>query len=190
MEQNRIIESVGGTSLAEIDVAVDENSLISEDAIGAAPEKDDEDVEDLCGEQNEKDLHNERDEYEFLIKNRFKDLYAEDTQRMINRRFRKYKIMEERFKILESTLAEKEAQNSENLQKIASFESVLRSEIEKAVRETEERVINEIRAKKIRPNENGTSPRSREMSFDVSGLTKKERAAIAKRAADGEKIKF
>ena len=190
MEENRIIDTVDGTSFDENDADIDEKDLLSEDAIGADSDKTREEDDGVCRGRTESVLRNERDEYEFLIKNRFKELYAEDTRRMINRRFRKYKIMEERFKLLEASLVEKEAQNSENLQKIAELESVLRSEVEKAVRETEERVISEIRAKKVRPNENGTSPRSHEMPFDVSGLTKKERADIARRAAGGEKIKF
>ena len=190
MEQNRNIETVGDSPL-DGEVALDENSLISEDAIGADPEESFEDGgKGISLGLAERETQNERDEYEQLIKKRFKDFYAEDTQRLINRRFRKYKVMEERFKLLEESLAEKEAQNSENLRKIAEFESLLRSEVEKAVKETEERVINEIRSRQLRPLENGILPRSHELPFDVSGLTKKERASLAKRAADGEKIKF
>ena len=191
MEENRIIESVTVDALMDSDVTVDETCLLTEDAIGAEPEEDDEDGDDCRDEtQLERKRQNEREEYDSLIKNRFKDFYAEDTQRLINRRFRKYKVMEERFKLLEETLAQKEAQNDENQKKIAEFESVLRLEVEKAVKETEERVINEIRTKRIRPAENGASPRLCEIPFDVSGLTRKERANLAKRAAGGEKIKF
>lgn len=132
----------------------------------------------------------EREEYERLIKNRFKDFYAEDTQRLINRRFRKYKIMEERFKIMEENLAEKETRLSENAEKMAEFDALLRSEIEKAVKETEERIIGEIKAKKLRPSENGVEKTRVGSPFDVSGLSKNDRAALAKRAAGGEKIKL
>ena len=121
---------------------------------------------------------------------RFKELYAEDTQRLINRRFRKYKVMEERFKLLEESLAQKEAKLAENAEKIAEFEAVLRAEIEKAVKETEERVVGEIRAKKLRPFENGTVPQRAPAPFDVSKLSRDERAKLAKRAAGGERIKF
>ena len=132
----------------------------------------------------------EREEYERLIKNRFKDFYAEDTQRLINRRFRKYKVMEERFKTMEESLAEKDARLGENAALIANFEERLASEIERAVKETEERVIVEIKSKRLRPAENGASPRKSGAPFDVSTLSKNERAALAKRAAGGEKIKF
>lgn len=132
----------------------------------------------------------EREEYERLIKDRFKDFYAEDTQRLINRRFRKYKVMEERFKIMEDSLAEKDAEIGAKNEKIAEFEDLLRSEIEKAIKETEERIIGEIKLKKLRPGENGAERSRGRSSFDVSRLTKKDRAALAKRAAGGEKIKL
>ena len=165
----------------------------SEELLGIT--SDDEDIQNgergvSDGEVAENSAVSEREEYERLIKNRFKELYAEDTQRLINRRFRKYKVMEERFRLLEETLAERESLINDNLQKIADFEFVLRAEVEKAVKETEERVISEIRAKQIRPSENGSLPRAAQLPFDVSRLTKSERATLAKRAAGGEKIKF
>ena len=186
MEENRIISDPDVPA-----VASDGEGGAEEDVIGTISEE----AETLGGgelelESTEGGKRSEREEYDALIKNRFKELYAEDTQRLINRRFRKYKVMEERFKTLEETLAQKEAQISENMQKIADFESILRSEVEKAVKETEERVISEVRSKRLRPTENGTIPRKGALPFDVSGLTKSERASLAKRAARGEKIKF
>ena len=140
--------------------------------------------------ENGRNDKNEREEYEQLIKNRFKEFYAEDTQRLINRRFRKYKIMEERFKYIEESLAEKEAKLLEKDAKIAEFDAFMRSETERIIKETEERILNEIKAKKLRPEENGAVPRKENSRFDVSRLTKNERATLAKRAASGEKIKF
>ena len=145
------------------------------------------DAEEEIGRE---DLFTEREEYDALMKGRFKSFYAEDTQRLINRRFRKYKIMEERYKLLEEDVVKKDAQIAENSEKIAGFEALLRSEIEKAIKETEERVIGEIRAKKLRPAENGTVPRQSAVAFDVSKLSRDERAKLAKRAAGGEKIKL
>ena len=144
-------------------------------------------------EENEVEKENfftEREEYDALMKGRFKSFYAEDTQRLINRRFRKYKIMEERYKLLEEDVAKKEAQIAENSERIAGFDALLRSEIEKAIKETEERVIGEIKTKKLRPAENGTVPQRSASAFDVSKLSRDERANLAKRAAGGEKIKF
>ena len=168
----------------------EEEVLISEDTIGKIPEETDEVAFSLEEERilnaSEEQKKNERREYEELIKNRFKELYAEDTQRLINRRFRKYKIMEERFKLLEEKLAAKEAELLEGAKKAAEFEELLRREIERTAIETEERVVRSIRAKKLRPGENGAVPRKTEQSFDVSKLTKNDRATLAKRAADGE----
>ena len=137
-----------------------------------------------------RDFFTEREEYDALMKGRFKSFYAEDTQRLINRRFRKYKIMEERYKLLEEDVAKKDAQIAESSEKIAGFDALLHSEIEKAIKETEERVISEIRAKKLRPLENGTVPHHSAAPFDVSKLSRDERAKLAKRAAGGEKIKL
>lgn len=144
--------------------------------------------ESLAREEN--GALDERAEYERLVKTRFKELYAEDTQKMINRRFRKYKVLEEKYRVLEELLTEKEAKLSENAQKIADFDEILRTELEKAVKETEERITREIRTRRARPEENGISPRSAQAAPDVSGLTKKQRAELARRAANGEKIRF
>lgn len=178
-------------------------------AAGMIPEKDDtvicDEIQNIDGVTEEIDAHEEsdaenevgrdnffteREEYDALMKGRFKSFYAEDTQRLINRRFRKYKIMEERYKLLEEDVAKKEAQIAENSERIAGFDALLRSEIERAIKETEERVIGEIRAKKLRPSENGTVPQRSASSFDVSKLSRDERAKLAKRAAGGERIKF
>lgn len=145
---------------------------------------------DTESEVEKEDFFTEREEYDALMKGRFKSFYAEDTQRLINRRFRKYKIMEERYKLLEEDVAKKDAQIAESSEKIAGFEALLRSEIEKAIKETEERVIGEIRVKKLRPAENGTVANRASAAFDVSKLSRDERANLAKRAAGGERIKF
>jgi len=145
--------------------------------------------EDIDGSE-EGETFNDRDEYERLIKTRFKDYYAEDTQRMINRRFRKYKVLEEKCKVIEQLLSEKEAKLKENDQTIADFEERLQKEIEKVAADTERRVLEAIKSKRMRPSENGVSPHYAQAAFDVSRLTKSERAGIAKRAANGEKISF
>ena len=55
-------------------------------------------VGDVYESVDEKQL---RQEYERLMKTRFKEFYAEDTQRIINKRFRKYHRLEERVRELE-----------------------------------------------------------------------------------------
>ncbi len=191
MEENRIKMSLGEKTVFDETVLVEEKNLDLEDTIGEDSEEDHvavENEDDTVSKKKRKAT--EREEYDSLVKGRFKDLYAEDTQRLINRRFRKYKVMEERFKLLEESLAEKETQIGEHQQRIADFEALMRSEVEKAIKETEERIISEIKAKKLRPSENGVAPRKSSSPFDVSRLTKNERATLAKRAASGEKIKF
>ena len=203
MKKNRIEESYG--SFAETAAAMDvpdgygiengERYPSFEGLVGEVTDGDDGlTVGEVKAEEAEVTLEakslSEREEYEELIKNRFKELYAEDTQRLINRRFRKYKIMEERFKIMEQTLADREAELSKSAERFAELESRLRSDVERAVRETEERVVGEIRAKRLRPSENGALPSRSTLPFDVKQLSRDERARLAKRAASGERIKF
>lgn len=118
-----------------------------------------------------------REEYERLIKERFREHYAADTQRLINRRFKKYKALEERVRSLEAEAA-----------RYKDLDILLREEYERAVRETEERMNREFRAMRGRAAENGVSPRLQKAPFDVARLTKSERALLASRAQMGEKI--
>lgn len=183
MEENRSIEN-GETADAEATSVVlnePEEALLTSDPFSEETLEQD-DVEDSDESRQE--------EYERLVKTRFKELYARDVQKMINRRFRKYKVLEERYKIMEETLAEKEARLKETEQRIAEFDAYLGSEVERIARETEERVLNQVRARQSRPAENAISVRAASAPYDVSRLTRDERARIAKRAANGERIKF
>lgn len=119
----------------------------------------------------------DREEYERLIRERFKEHFAADTQRLINRRFKKYKALEERVKSLEAEAS-----------RYADFEKLLMDERERAVRETEERMNREFRAMRGRAQENALSNHTNRSSFDVARLTKSERALLATRAQRGEKI--
>ena len=174
----------------DMGIRPDNNDTVIYDEIQNIGETTEETDTESAVEVEKEDFFTEREEYDALMKGRFKSFYAEDTQRLINRRFRKYKIMEERYKLLEEDVAQKDAQIAENSERIAEFDALLRSEIEKAIKETEERVVGEIRAKKLRPTENGTVAHRISAAFDVSKLSRDERAKLAKRAAGGEKIKF
>ena len=174
----------------DMGISPDNNDTVIYDEIQNIGETTEETDTESAVEVEKEDFFTEREEYDALMKGRFKSFYAEDTQRLINRRFRKYKIMEERYKLLEEDVAKKDAQIAENSERIAEFDALLRSEIEKAIKETEERVVGEIRAKKLRPTENGTVAHRISAAFDVSKLSRDERAKLAKRAAGGEKIKF
>lgn len=77
-----------------------------------------------------------------------------------------------------------------------AYEVIHMDEIKEGVarntaRQTEKQVIDGIRAKGSRPPENGTSAQSAfVVKDDVTKLSKKDRAEIAKRVARGEIIKF
>ena len=181
----------------------------------------------------------ERREYERLIKMRFKDFYTEDTQKMINRRFKSFKALEEKCKSLEDALAGATASHlddGELLEKIkasegeisakysdfspeeayssnrflalarlavesgsitldeayglAFLDKLILGERERAESVAEERIYERIRANRSRAVENAMLPRAASRSFSAAQLTRQERAALAKRAANGEKIGF
>lgn len=119
---------------------------------------------------------NERREYEELIRTKYKKFYTEDTQKMINRRFRKYKELEARAQILEEEKAQ--------------FEETLKAENDRIAKETEERLISSIRARHTRPEENGILIGKAQSKRDVSSLTRAERADMARRVSKGETIKI
>ena len=142
------------------------------DAVGAPQENSAED--DTCDELAQLC---DREEYEKLIRERFKEHFAADTQRLINRRFKKYKALEEKVRLLEAEAS-----------RYADIDKLLTDERERAVRETEERMNREFRAMRGRAQENALSNHTTRSSFDVARLTKSERALLATRAQKGEKI--
>ncbi len=134
-------------------------------------------VDDIIFEESSESAEqNERREYDQLIRTKYKKFYTEDTQKMINRRFRKYKELEARAQMLE---AEK-----------AQFEETLKAEKDRIAKETEERLISSIRARHTRPEENGILIGKAQSKRDVSSLTRSERAELARRVSRGENIKI
>ena len=70
-------------------------------------------------------------------------------------------------------------------------EDILNSMVQKASEEASLKITDSIRARGTRPNENGLSNRSTAIiKTDVSKLTPRERAEIAKRVMRGEEISF
>ena len=70
-------------------------------------------------------------------------------------------------------------------------EDIVDSMVKKASEEASVKITDSIRARGIRPNENGLSDRSTAIiKTDVSKLTPRERAEIAKRVMNGEEISF
>ncbi|MBE6583632.1 MAG: hypothetical protein E7649_01435 [Ruminococcaceae bacterium] len=125
----------------------------------------------------------EREEYERLIRTRFKQFYTDDTQKMINKRFKRYKAMEQKLSTLEQREGELERREAE----LDSRLDLERARIEK---EMERRVMASVLSNKLRPSENGYAKRRAALPIDVSSLTRDQRAQIAKRAFGGEKISF
>lgn len=73
----------------------------------------------------------------------------------------------------------------------AAVEAAVSEAVAATVRETEERLLGHIRARGQRPAENGVSASAGvRMHPAVSRLTRRERAMLAKRAENGETIKF
>ena len=147
------------------------------------------DTQSLAVENNEAiadgaaDIQKERAEYERLIRTRFKEFYTDDTQKMINKRFKRYRVMEQRIGELEAAAELMHKRESE-------LDALVAAEREKASAETERRVVSELISQSRRPSENGYAPRRAPAPFNVSALTKSQRADIAKRAFGGEKISF
>jgi hypothetical protein len=181
-EDTAVPESVG-----DADEISGENFIPDEGGVGTVTDGDD-GLE--VGSENGDGVKTLREQYEKLVKSRFKELFDEDVQKLINRRFRKYKILEERYKLLEKSLKEKEDAMTAAEKRIADFDERLRSEVEKAAENAERSVLERLKARRLRPGEVGIAPRKTASPFDVSGLSRKERADIARRAAWGEKIKF
>ena len=152
-------------------------------------ESDDDDVQchvsenDVATASIEAARQSERAEYERLIRTRFKEFYTDDTQKMINKRFKRYKSMEQR-------IIELEAEAELMRKRESELDALVALERDKASAETERRIVSELLAQRARPSENGYSPRRAPAPFNVSALTKSQRADIAKRAFSGEKISF
>ena len=182
----------------------------------------------------------EREEYDRLIRTKYKDFYTEDTQKMINRRFRHYKALAEKYKVLEESFSSpagakrltddelferieassgeiskqypsfslERSRSSEQFialarvaleqgsislsqaYKLAHFDEIIAAERERIEKEVEQRMTDRIKSNKARQYENAVQPRLRGVGINVRSLTRNERAELAKRAANGEKIGF
>ena len=179
------MENENGT-LTELSSTAESNTRVQEDVLESdhAAELDGCLAEAMSEQGSPKpDIAQERAEYERLIRTRFKEFYTDDTQKMINKRFKRYKAMEDR-------ISELEIEAQAMRQREAELDMMLASERERVERETEQRVVSTMLASQRRPAENGYSPRRAPAPFDVSRLTKSQRADIAKRAFGGEKISF
>ena len=79
----------------------------------------------------------------------------------------------------------------EHAYKLIHYDEILQEAMQTTASKQEKQVIDNVRARGMRPSENGVSDRaSFTVKDDVSKLTKKDRAEIARRAARGERISF
>lgn len=79
----------------------------------------------------------------------------------------------------------------EHAYKVLHMDEIVTDATRTAAAVTEKRVVDNVRAKGARPQENGTASQSAfTVKDDVTKLTKKDRAEIARRAARGEIITF
>ena len=79
----------------------------------------------------------------------------------------------------------------EHAYRVMHMDEILGDSVRAMAQQTEQRVVNNVRARGSRPAENGTSSQGAfTYKDDVSKLTRKDRAEIAKRVARGETIRF
>lgn len=79
----------------------------------------------------------------------------------------------------------------EHAYKVIHMDEILADAVGTTAASVENAVVNNIRAKGSRPTENGSSPQSAFIvKDDVTKLSRKDRAEIARRVARGEKITF
>lgn len=79
----------------------------------------------------------------------------------------------------------------EHAYRVMHMDEIVSDSVRTMAQQTEQRVVNNVRARGARPAENGTSSQGAfTYKDDVSKLSKKDRAAIAKRVSQGETIRF
>lgn len=166
-----------------------------------------EDKAPAAGESSHKE--GRKEQFRALMEGEYKDLFTAYFQETFNRRFKEQKgKMEEleRYRAVVEAAASAYGtadtaaliaaigeNNPETVRKKATAEAEeqLRAAVENAKRETELAVLSSIRAKGLRPAENGTVP-GISIRFDnaAKALSRAERAEMARRASKGEKIRI
>ena len=129
----------------ENELAVDistaeENINITEDTPDVVSSDDGEDL----SSSEEIDIESERAEYERLIRTRFKSFYTEDTQKMINKRVKKYTALEDKLRDMEQTAKQSEARIAELEEELfgdAASNYVRAAEIEEEKSKLEEELL-------------------------------------------------
>ena len=151
-----------------------------------------------------------------LMEGEYKDLFAAHFQQAFNRRFKEHKQIKEELDstrevlgavkecfgglsgdaLLEAIRAETVLKNAPTAAQkptsqptCESTEERVRREVEEACELARHRLLESIRARGMRPLENGLSTQGGQGSESVH-LTRAERAEMARRAANGERIEL
>ena len=152
------------------------------------------------------------EEFRALMEGEYKDLFTAYFQQTFNRRFKEYKqikceleesrvllnAVHERFGDLEGdALLNAIRANDDHKNAPTEAEKPTpvfdlpngKREIDEACAEAERRLLSHIRARGLRPAENGVQV-ARNTTLDVARMTRAERAELAKRVERGERIVF
>lgn len=194
--------------LRQFDAALEgEANAVSHTTPGTIDSGEMEDETPVAGESSHKEERRER--FRTLMEGEYKDLFTAYFQETFNRRFKEQKgKMEEleRYRAvveaaastygttdIEALILAIGENNPETVREKAAIEAEeqMRAAVEAAKREAELAVLSSIRARGLRPAENGTTP-GRSIRFDnaAKALSRAERAEMARRASKGEKIKI
>ena len=147
--------------------------------------------------------------YKALVGGEFKDLFTADTQRIIDKRFKETRTLQEtlaaqsavlervmeRYGVdtgdLDGLTAALEAEEAQRAQAELDAQRLLAETARKAAEERERALIQNILARGARPAENGGGAQNGVTArLDPARMTAQQRADIAARAARGETITF
>ena len=166
----------------------------------------------VASDAGERENKLREEEFRALMEGKYKDLFTAYFQQTFNRRFKEYKqikaelddsravldVLHERFgdltgdALLNAIRANDDHKNApteaEKPTPVFDLPNGKR-EIDEACAEAERRLLSHIRARGLRPAENGVQV-ARNTTLDVARMTRAERAELAKRVERGERIVF
>lgn len=147
--------------------------------------------------------------YRALVGGEFKDLFTADTQRIIDRRFKETRSLQEALAAQRAVLerlarrygvdsgdlaglsAAVEAEETRRAQEEAQAAQLLEETARRAAEERERALIQNILARGARPAENGAGTQNAVTArLDPGRMTPAQRQDVAQRAARGERITF
>ena len=161
------------------------------------------------GASSAEDAKARMERYKALVGGEFKDLFAADTQRIIDKRFKETKGLQEtlaaqapvlervmgRYGVengdLDGLMAALDAEDARRAQAEQEAQRLLAETARQAAEERERALIQNILARGARPAENGGGTQTGVTArLDPARMTAAQRDHIARRAAKGETITF